>query len=432
MTRRTSRRSWTTQFNPGPLARVLGSTTHHAFDRVFTARQLAAEFKDLGDRLRDGTLDPYRVHLVLETLLTFPNVAHALVVQEQILPQAAALSPTKLRKILRRLAREVDPDWNTQMFTQARKTRRVEFDTVGQDGLVGMHARLTPVEGLALQQHLEKAAQTGPVDEGDERSHDERMVDALVGAVVGTVPGDPSTPMSPKVLVNVFVPLNTLLGLRTALPADTAPIDAEGHVPAERATADAPQTETDSQGHTGEDIEDAASGTPAADSEATTTGRPGKDAGVDDVAGGEAMIEIEGLGEMPAGLLHHLGNDVSWRRWVLEPVTGHLKDLGHERYKPDAELDEYARARDRYCRYPGCNRRAIRCDLDHLCAWCKAHPDQGGRTSAANLAAECRRHHRGKTLGILTVEGDANGTITWTDQHGHQATTQPHDYNNGL
>ena len=97
-----------------------------------------------------------------------------------------------------------------------------------------MHAYLPPVEALAVQQHLEKAAQTGPVEDHDERSHDERMCDALTGAVLGTAPGDPSTPSSPKVLVNVFTPLNTLLGLRTALPAGTAPIDAEGHVPAER------------------------------------------------------------------------------------------------------------------------------------------------------------------------------------------------------
>src|SRR5450432_177839 len=214
------------EFNPGPLARVLGSSTHHAFDRVFTARKLAAEFKNTGDLLRAGALDPYRVHLILDTLLTFPNVAHALAVQEQILPVAAALSPTKLRKQLRLLARTVDPDWNTQMFTQARKTRRVVFDDAAQDGLVGMHAYLPPVEAVAMHQHLTKAAQTGPfnqddADDQDERCHDERMADALIGTVLGTAPGDPSTPMSPKVLVNVFTPMNTLLALRAALPTDT-------------------------------------------------------------------------------------------------------------------------------------------------------------------------------------------------------------------
>ena len=399
------------EFNPGPLARVLGSTANHAFDRVFTARKLAAEFRDLGDLLRAGQLDPYRVHIILETLLTFPTLDHALAVQEQILPDAAGLSPTKLRKTLRRLAREVDPDWNTQMFTQARKARRIVFDDTAHDGLVGMHAYLPPVEALAMEQHLNKAAKTGPLDESDRRGHDERMTDALVGAVLGTTPGDPSTPMSPQVLVNVFVPLPTLLALRAALPTDTD-TDADDR-PDGEATVD---TEADTDTH-GEAIVDT-------DTHARHRHR--------NEAVAERMIEIEGLGPVPAGLLRQLGQDVSWRRWVLEPVTGHLQDLGHRRYRPDAALDEYARARDRYCRYPNCHRRAIRCDLDHLCAWCKAHPDQGGRTSAANLATECRRHHRGKTLGILTVTGDANNTLTWTDQHGHTDTTQPHNYNNGL
>ena len=336
------------------------------------------------------------MHVILQTLLTFPNVQDAKVVLEQILPEAAELTPGKLRKTLRRLAREVDPDWNTNMFTTARKTRRVRFDDSAQDGLVGMHAYLPPVEALAVQQHLEQAAQIGPVDEHDERGHDERMADALVGAVLGTVPGDPSSPMSPKVLVNVFVPLPTLLALRNTLPAGTGTDTVPDSNAVETEGPDEANTETEIDGQA------------------------------------EAMIEVEGLGQLPAGLLRHLGRDVSWRRWVLEPVTGHLKDLGHERYRPDHELDEYCRARDRYCRYPGCNRRAIRCDLDHLCAWCKAHPDQGGTTSAANLASECRRHHRGKTLGILTVTGDATDTLTWTDQHGRIGETRPHNYNEGL
>src|SRR5206468_7240395 len=100
---------------PTHLAPVLNSTGNHAFDRVFTARKLTAEFSVLGDLLRTGALDPYRVHVILETLLTFPNVAHALAVQDQILPVAAGLAPTKLRKELRRLARQVDPEWNTRM-----------------------------------------------------------------------------------------------------------------------------------------------------------------------------------------------------------------------------------------------------------------------------------------------------------------------------
>ena len=183
------------EFTPTSLARGLGSTSNHAYQRMFTARKLSEEFTDLGDRLRAATLDPYRVGIILDTLLTFDHLPHALAVQ----------SRTKLRKTLRRLAREVDPGWNTQMFTNARKTRRVVFDDLGDDGLLGMHAYFTPVEGLAVQQHLLKLAHVPSPDPQDARSVDERMCDALAATVLGTTPGDPTTPLPPKVLVNVFV-----------------------------------------------------------------------------------------------------------------------------------------------------------------------------------------------------------------------------------
>ena len=118
---------------------------------------------------------------------------------------------------------------------------------------------------------------------------------------------------------------------------------------------------------------------------------------------------------------------------MVEPVTGHLKDLGprtvQTRHRARRIQSAPATAT---AATPAATDPATRCDLDHLCAWCKAHPEQGGPTSAANLAAELPTAPPRQNMGILTVEGDANGTITWTDQHGHQATTQPHDYNNGL
>jgi hypothetical protein len=152
--------------------------------------------------------------------------------------------------------------------------------------------------------------------------------------------------------------------------------------------------------------------------------------------GSEPVGELEGYGALPAGLIRQLAGDASWRRWVLEPVTGHLLDLGKHRYTPSPELAEYVRARDRYCRYPGCHRTARRGDLDHLDPYHQDRPPDdedtpGGSTSATNLAAQCRHHHRGKTLGTFTVTGDPNDTLTWTDQHGQTGQTEPHDYNDG-
>jgi hypothetical protein len=370
-------------FVPNLLAPVLASTRDHAADRVVTARQLCEQFFDLGELLRCGELDAYRVRVISEVLNTLVTVEQVERVQAQILPVAAGLSVRQLRRRLRKLAREVDPDWNTAMFAKARQGRRVTFSPEGQDGLVGMHAFLPPVEAIAVQHHLEKAAQTGPVTPEDERDHDERMCDALIGAVLGSTPGDPTTPMSPDVTVNVFIPAPLLLGLTRELE-ETGQGDATGQ------------------------------------------------AGDAEPAG-----ELAGYGALPVGVIRSLAGDASWRRWVLEPVTGHLLDLGKHRYTPSPELAEYVRARDRYCRYPGCNRTAARGDLDHLDPYNHQRPPDdeqapGGPTSASNLAAECRRHHRGKTLGRFQVTGDPNGTLTWTDQHGNTGQTRPHDYNEGL
>jgi hypothetical protein len=165
-------------FVPAGLAPALNSTKDRARDRVVTARQLSEEFHELGELGRCGELDPYRVRVITEVLNTLVTVEQVDQVQAAILPVAATLSVRQLRKRLRTLAREVDPDWNTARFVEARQCRRVVFDPQGQDGLVALHAYLPPVEAVAMQHHLEQAAQTGPVGDTDGRGHDERMADA--------------------------------------------------------------------------------------------------------------------------------------------------------------------------------------------------------------------------------------------------------------
>jgi hypothetical protein len=63
---------------------------------------------------------------------------------------------------------------------------------------------------------------------GDQRCHDERMADALTAAVLGAQPEDPTTPAAPGIVLQVLVPLPTLLGLRE----DTAELIGYGDIPA--------------------------------------------------------------------------------------------------------------------------------------------------------------------------------------------------------
>src|SRR5699024_8306078 len=70
---------------------------------------------------------------------------------------------------------------------------------------------------------------------------------------------------------------------------------------------------------------------------------------------------------------------------------------------PPARLRDALICRDGHCQTQGCTVPAERCDLDHQTPF-----DAGGKTSAANLWALCRRHHRLKSHGYLTppIRGD--------------------------
>ena len=64
--------------------------------------------------------------------------------------------------------------------------------------------------------------------------------------------------------------------------------------------------------------------------------------------------------------------------------------------RPPARLRDSLIFRDGVCQATNCTIPAERCDLDHQKPW-----EAGGETSAANLWALCRRHHRLKSHGFL-------------------------------
>ena len=118
--------------------------------------------------------------------------------------------------------------------------------------------------------------------------------------------------------------------------------------------------------------------------------------------------ELLGYGPIPAALVRDRAADADWRRLIVDPVTGYLLDYGSVIYRPPAELADFVMARDRRCRFPGCNTRATVCDIDHNI------PAPRGDTSAKNCCCLCRRHHRLKTFGGWTVQLKPDGSCLWT------------------
>ncbi len=76
---------------------------------------------------------------------------------------------------------------------------------------------------------------------------------------------------------------------------------------------------------------------------------------------------------------------------TVKPITM-PSDQPEARYRPSAELAEFVRLRDMFCRFPGCDVPADRSDIDH------ARPWPLGPTHASNLNCKCRKHHLMKTF----------------------------------
>ena len=69
---------------------------------------------------------------------------------------------------------------------------------------------------------------------------------------------------------------------------------------------------------------------------------------------------------------------------ILDPLTGHLLDMGHTSYEPSARLARFVKTRDRRCVFPTCNRASQHCEIDHDRPYRPDLPG-GGRTDRDNL-----------------------------------------------
>jgi hypothetical protein len=82
------------------------------------------------------------------------------------------------------------------------------------------------------------------------------------------------------------------------------------------------------------------------------------------------------------------------------------------------------RTRDTTCCFPGCDRPAVYCDLDHTIPY-----TAGGLTHPGNLKCLCRKHHLLKTFwvgrGGWSDEQLPDGTIVWTTPTGRRKHVPP-------
>ncbi len=126
---------------------------------------------------------------------------------------------------------------------------------------------------------------------------------------------------------------------------------------------------------------------------------------------------LPGFGPLPATALRELAATAK-----LKPLLLPSSDP-EPRYRPSLALAEFVRLRDLTCRFPGCDKPAEVCDIDHTV------PHPFGPTHPSNLKLLCRYHHLLKTFyngaGGWADRQFPDGTVEWTAPSGHIYTTTP-------
>jgi Domain of unknown function (DUF222) len=134
-----------------------------------------------------------------------------------------------------------------------------------------------------------------------------------------------------------------------------------------------------------------------------------------DGRGAAPACEVGAEGLITAELITQLA------KWAKVVPLIHPGDAAPEPgYVPSKALADFVRCRDLTCRWPGCDRPARDCDLDHTIPYA-----QGGPTHASNLKCYCRTHHLVKTFWGWRDQQLPDGTLILTSPAGHTYVTTP-------
>ena len=273
-----------------------------------------------------------------------------------------ALSVAKTEAAIDALVDEHDPG-ALRRSRESKSSPTVEFGSpTDVAGTTSMWARLNSPDAALIEHSVEELA--GGVCDADPRSINERRADALFAAVTHTAMacecGQPECP-----------------GAAQDRPAKNAVV----YVVADEKSVDAATAET-----------------------AEFCAPP---------------AYVFGAGVLPSTLL----GGIVERARIREVRHPGADAPAEPRYTPSRATAEFVRCRDLTCRFPGCDKPAQFCDVDHTVAY------PVGPTHPSNLKCLCRFHHLLKTFWN-GAEGWRDrqlpdGTVIWTSPTGHTYTTYP-------
>ena len=139
--------------------------------------------------------------------------------------------------------------------------------------------------------------------------------------------------------------------------------------------------------------------------------------GLDDAPG-----DLDGYGPIDAEAARRLAAAApSFTRLLTHPISGAVLDVDRASYRVPADLRRWLQVRDGTCRFPGCTRPALRCEVDHSKDWAAEH----GATAHDNLAHLCASHHHLKHETAWSLRHLDGGVLEWTSLTGQAYRTTP-------
>jgi len=382
----------------------------------------------------EGTLAPRLAHTIgwRTQLIEDPKVLAR--VDAELAAIAASFGPlsaTKLDNAIDAVITEHDPA-AVRRFRNAAKGCGVSFgDRDDATGTTSMWGRLAVTDAELVQRAVEQLARG--VCAHDPRTVGERRSQALGVLAVGgtTLPCTCGRPdctsvgrdaRADAIVIHILTD-QTPDADRSADPdlepdpdssADPEPLaDPEPSVDLDPAPEAEPDSEADPDADPGPEPRPTDTGPPAPEPGDHQT-RPeslSRTAGLAVIAGGRIV---------PAPLLTELVRLGA----SLLPVANAAELCAEPRYRPSAKLARFVRSRDLTCCFPGCDRPAERCDIDH-----STPHGYGGLTHPGNTKCLCRKHHLLKTFWTgptgWTDRQLGDGTMVWISPTGHRYTRLP-------
>jgi hypothetical protein len=325
-----------------------------------------------------------------------------------------ALSAKKTENAIDALVERHDPD-AVRRSRDAASSETAQFGSPNDPpGVTSIWARLNSPDAALMEHRVEDIAHS--VCDGDTRTMDQRRAHALAAAVTGTAfacrCGDPDctggTPGDTPAKNAVIYVIADEKSITAATDPEPEPSDPDTG-PEPEAAADSGAVDDGDDSATDSDAgQNESSSNAAAETAATEPAR---------CAAPPAFVL--GAGILPTALLGAIVERATFRE-VRHPGA---KSPPEPHYTPSRQLVEFVRSRDLTCRYPGCDKPAHLCQIDHTV------PYPVGPTHPSNTKCLCVFHHLLKTFWVgrhgWSEQQLPDGTIIWTLPTGHTRITRP-------